>query len=515
MPSKIFGIWTAPSTPQLFDNLPTYQQSNTNNSNNTSNNSSATSLVESRRPSMEHIKRPTSLFSKKHSSHDKSKSKERSLSKDKFARDGPRSPTAPKPVQLGLLMESPPVLMLDPPNQSSGALISGRLQITPNVPEATLSSITMFLECTTTTKKPVHDRCRECMTQIKDLFEWHFLTYPKTLKAADGMSQMPFSYVIPGHIPATTHGTVASVDYQLHVRAKSIDGQEIEFRRELIIKRALRPGNDKNSVRVFPPTNLTLYVTMPNVVHPTGEFNVQCRMTGITTHREETHTRWRLRKLSWRIEEHEKAISPACSTHSAKIGLGKGIEHQNTRDIGGEELKQGWKTDFSDGTIEGEFVASLNPSSKPNCGMEASNGTKITHNMVMELVIAEEWAPNKKPGNATPTGAARVLRTQFALHVTERSGMGIAWDDEQPPLYDDVPASPPHYPSSYQSNGWRGPSSLPPAFGAAVPSSRQPERNETATLASGQSSPHGTEMLEYEGDEDLLNHDVEHLTLDS
>jgi hypothetical protein len=24
-------------------------------------------------------------------------------------------------------------------------------------------------------------------------------------------------------------------------------------------------------------------------------------------------------------------------------------------------------------------------------------------------------------------------------------GMGIAWDDEMPPMYEDVPASPPHY----------------------------------------------------------------------
>ena len=64
---------------------------------------------------------------------------------------------------------------------------------------------------------------------------------------------------------------------------------------------------------------------------------------------------------------------------------------------------------------------------------------------MLELVIAEEWAPNKKPHQATPTGAARVLRTQFNIVVTERLGMGIAWDDETPPTYEDVPASPPSY----------------------------------------------------------------------
>lgn len=33
----------------------------------------------------------------------------------------------------------------------------------------------------------------------------------------------------------------------------------------------------------------------------------------------------------------------------------------------------------------------------------------------------------------------------FNIIVTERSGMGIAWDEEQPPLYENVPASPPAY----------------------------------------------------------------------
>ena len=448
---------------------------------------------------MDHLKRPT-LFAKKHSSHEKAKSKERALSKDKHARDGPRSPAGAKPIKLGLDMESPPILMHDAPAVSSGSLISGQVQITPNVPEATLSSIVMYLESTTTTKRPIQDRCRECMTQVKDLFEWHFLKQPKTFKAVNGMYEMPFSHVIPGNIPATTHGTIASIDYQLHIRAHTIDGQEIEFRRELIIKRALKPGNDKNSVRVFPPTNLTLHVTLPNVVHPGGEFPVQCRMTGITTKREETQTRWRLRKLNWRIEEHETAVSPACSAHAAKVGgENKGIAHSHSRDIGHEELKQGWKTDFADGNIEGEFSCFIDGQSKANCGMEALNGTKITHNMIMELVIAEEWAPNKKPGSATPTGAARVLRTQFALNVTERSGMGIAWDDEQPPMYEDVPDSPPQYPNSlprYHSSNRL----MALGMAAQAESSRRgSEQLDDVTEASN--SPHNTEIVDYSGDD--------------
>lgn len=369
------------------------------------------------------------------------------MSKDKLASQ-PASPTLlPKPVKLNLYMESPPVLLIGPPQQSTGALISGRLQVTPNCQEATLETIAMYLECTTYTRKPVSDRCRECQTQVKDLYEWNFLTIPKLFNSIDGMQELPFSHLLPGKLAATTHGHNGSIDYSLHVKAIARNGEVVEFRRELEIRRALFPGNDKTSIRIFPPTDLNLHVTLPNVIHPMGEFPVACRMTGITQKKGETQTRWRLRKLTWRIEEIETVISPACPKHAHKVGGdGKGIEHGHQREIGMEELKEGWKTDFQEGVVEGEFKAAIDPRNKPNCGMEAQNGNmKISHLLVLELVIAEEWATNKKPDQPTPTGAARVLRTQYNLTITDRAGMGLSWEDEMPPMYEDVPDSPPHY----------------------------------------------------------------------
>ncbi|KAK4553816.1 Endocytosis regulator [Recurvomyces mirabilis] len=429
MPTKLFGI--------DLRRIPQQQQQTDLKD------SSGISITTLRRPSMDHIKRPALAALGKKTS-DK-KSKDRSSS-NKRAVDVAPKPTSSKPVKLNMTMESPPILMMSTAQESSGALISGQLQITPLAGDVIMESIVMYLECTTTTKQPVQDRCRECMQQVSDLYEWNFIKKPMICVAEQGMQQLPFSHLIPGHIPATTHGQIGSLDYSLHVRAKSSDGLETEFRRELVVRRALRPGNDKNSVRIFPPTNLTLHVTLPSVVHPLGEFPVQCRMTGITSKREDTQTRWRLRKLTWRIEEKETMISPACTKHAAKVGgEGKGLAHQKDRDVGSQEMKAGWKTDFDDGQIEGEFVAAIEGGHVPQCDVEAPNGLKISHVLVMELVIAEEWAPNKKPTQATPTGAARVLRTQFNLNVTDRAGMGISWDDEMPPAYEDVPASPPHY----------------------------------------------------------------------
>lgn len=382
-----------------------------------------------RRDSMDHLKRPH--FGKNNSN-------------DKGEKRDSSAPRQPKHVKLDMVVESPPCLFIDNPQQSSGALFSGRLQLHVTSAPASITAFNVVLRATTTTKRPVADRCKDCESKSTDLKEWSFLDKAHTYQL--GKHDFPFSYLIPGHLPTTTDGHIGKIDYMLIARATPSSGDVVEYTRPVKITRAIRPGNDKNSVRIFPPTNLSLNVTLPSIVHPIGDFPVYARMSGITQKKEDTQIRWRLRKLSWRIEEHESMVSPACSKHAAKVGgEGRGIQHENVRDIGGDELKQGWKTDFADGQLEGEFMARIDPSLKPQYDVESPSGLKIKHVLVLELVIAEEWAPNKKPNQATPTGAARVLRTQFNLSVTERAGMGIAWDDEQPPLYEDVPASPPCY----------------------------------------------------------------------
>lgn len=162
--------------------------------------------------------------------------------------------------------------------------------------------------------------------------------------------------------------------------------------------------------------------------------------------------------MNWRIEEHGKIISAACPKHAHKIGgEGKGMLHEDTRWIGGEDLKMGWKTDFetAGGSIEFEFMAACksNVTPPPLCDIESPTGFACNHNLILEIIVAEEQTQNKSGRNAMPTGAARVLRMQFKLVLTERAGMGISWDEEQPPMYEDVPNSPPGYTRMEDWNG--------------------------------------------------------------
>lgn len=157
--------------------------------------------------------------------------------------------------------------------------------------------------------------------------------------------------------------------------------------------------------------------------------------------------RWRIRRMTWKIEENSKIISPGCPKHANRVGgEGKGILHEDTRSIGGDDLKDGWKTDFDTqgGEITLEFMAAIRHNSHPVCDVDSPTGLTVNHNVVLEIIVAEEQTTGYSKA-ATPTGSARVLRMQFKTTVTERAGMGISWDEEMPPMYEDVPSSPPGY----------------------------------------------------------------------
>jgi hypothetical protein len=330
------------------------------------------------------------------------------------------------------------------PQESSGALLSGLLKLHVTAPELSLERFEMRLVASTGTKKPVASHCADCSTRTNDLQTWEFVKEKASFK--NGVHAYPFSYLLGGHLPATTAGALGSISYSIVARAITSAGEEIKNEQPIEVKRAMVPGHDRHSIRIFPPTNLSARIILPQIVHPIGEFPIEMQLDGIIS--KEKRTRWRLRKLSWRIDEHSRIVSPACKSHAQKIGGdGKGILHEDVRTIGSAEIKSGWKSDFesSDGRIEMDFKAAIQPAFHPACDVDSPSGLAITHNLVLELIVAEEHCPAKNSKLSTPTGAARVLRMQFNTVVTERSGLGISWDEETPPLYDDVPASPPSY----------------------------------------------------------------------
>ncbi|EEH49586.2 protein LDB19 [Paracoccidioides brasiliensis Pb18] len=356
--------------------------------------------------------------------------------------------TAPG-ASLDLVIESPPLVLYGSPSRSTGALMSGRLLLSvfDSQGEVILKALRMQLTCTATTNKPVSKDCPACKSRTNVLYKWEFLTEPCHLKT--GNHDYPFSHLFPGNLQATTHTALGSVSYNLSAYAVTAAGEELHLQVPVNIKRAIMPGPDKTSMRIFPPTNLVGRAIVPPVIHPIGNFPIRFSLRGVVEKREHGSVRWRLRKMMWRIEEHQTILSSACCQHCQKVPDGRGILHQVRRIIGNGEQKNGWKTDFDTvgGEINIEFEAHITPGSKPTCNLDPppDGGLEIKHDLVVEQIVAEEYCPNSNVNIITPTGSARVLRMVFQLHVTECAGLGISWDEEMPPVYTDVPASPPGY----------------------------------------------------------------------
>ena len=367
-----------------------------------------------------------------------------------FAKARHRTPAgAPPPAAAAtfdFVIESPPLMFYGPPSSSTGALFSAQLIVKIAEHDLAVDGIGVRFLVSTTAKKPVHASCPDCATKTTELVHMELLKERSVLRP--GRHAFPFSYLLSGHLPATSHGSLAVLDYKISAIATSSFGEKFCFEKVIEVQRAILPGLERTSTRIFPPTNLTAHIVLPPVAHPIGDFPVQIRLDRVVRRGPKMQVRWRLRKLTWRIEERSTMISTPCVKHQHKVPAdGTGLVHHDTRWLIREEFKRGWKTDFSsgEGNIEMEFQAAIPPDAHPVCDVDSGTGFSVSHTLITELVVSEEFCPNQNTKLVTPTGAARILRLTFALLVTARPGLGISWDEEQPPIYSDVPPSPPSY----------------------------------------------------------------------
>ncbi|CDR44701.1 CYFA0S15e01706g1_1 [Cyberlindnera fabianii] len=474
--------------------------------------------------------------------------------------------------------------------------------------------------------------CNSCKKKSTELARWDIMSQAHNLPV--GKHSYPFSHLLPGALPATTclgSSGITSIKYELVAIASYNNHSNHQSMCKVVlpinISRSILRGPDRNSLRVFPPTDVTATAVLPNVIYPRSSFALELKLDGVSS----AERRWRMRRVAWRIEETVKVKGNACINHKSKLRVveehvrknqhltktnvkrnqqsgpttqvvvsntaqndltpsasnaalqpqqsnADGIashpadndddisstadntlhpsDHANeelrqqqqqqlqqqdeqkkeaeyalyceeTRTVASGDLRNGWKSDFSDkGKIE--LVAHINcfnlssaagqhhshssskhpveqPMIHPTVSCDIDDpvlGITASHVLIVEVVIAEEIPQNastssltpssshtdkkeqgsdqrlaelspvfanhikpsqsaksdtasRKSDDATtgpqnvvgvPTGSARVLRMQFKLNITERSGLGIAWDDEVPPMYGDVSAlSPPTY----------------------------------------------------------------------
>ncbi|KAH8879939.1 hypothetical protein GQ53DRAFT_596023, partial [Thozetella sp. PMI_491] len=361
------------------------------------------------------------------------------------------------PASLDWKLESPPIVLYGNAEESSGALVSGQLLL--NIKEGMdIDSFNACLNIHVTQKRPFTQHCYDCTNQFTELKKWDFLKQPLFL--AKGQHAFPFSILLEGHLPASMDGALVSIAYEFTAEAVSRStGFSTKLQKLLDVKRSIPvPETPHHSVRVFPPTNIKASVHYPHVIHPIGTNKLELRLDGLAKHNAGPNTveYWKLKKLIWRLEETAKSVAPACEKHMPKLPAGeeerpaskKGVQRTDTRTIGEKVMFSGWKSNYAttaESMVELEFDYSLLKHAKYSCATKSRDGTEVSHQLMVEMVVSQEWAPVNKPTFITQTGVGRILRMHFATTLTECGGIGISWDNEAPPIYQDVPPSPPGY----------------------------------------------------------------------
>lgn len=369
-------------------------------------------------------------------------------------------------VSIDWSIESPPVVFHGNAEDSTGALITGQMFLDVKEEAVEIGSFSASLKLHVFQKRPFQSHCTDCQNQYTELQAWQLLAHPTTLRK--GRHAYPFSILLGGHLPATMDTPLAAVSYEFKADAYVTRGinstsgtcAPVRFERTIPVKRSL-PENEipHHSVRVFPPTNIKASAHYNNVIHPTGTNSVSLRLDGLMSRNEKAKTIdfWRLKKVTWRLEETIKTVAPACERHApaqAQDPEKKGLPRNEVRVLGEKHLHEGWKSDFTgtDGKVEMEFdyfanqYKSHSKELKYACDTKSHDGIEVTHSLLIELVVSREYAPEGKPQLATQTGTGRILRMHYGVVMTDHAGMGVSWDNEAPPVYQDVPPSPPAYP---------------------------------------------------------------------
>lgn len=294
---------------------------------------------------------------------------------------------------LVLELESPPLTLYGPPNESSGSILSGVLRLEPTQcltggnnlsPMNSLSSYvnveleSMSLKLMQYTKytspflvsSSSIVSCKDCSVNKVELAKWDIITTRTTFNGRE--FTYPFSHLLPGSLPPSSKlgskNSNSFIKYEIIARAKPVNGEELVTEFPLNISRLIIGEHNKNYVRLFPPTEVISKAVLPNVVHPRSTFPLFLTLESIVN--DEGNRHWRMKKFTWKLQEHVKVRANACPRHQKKLKeveqtYGKNISRRNNNNLG--QLDAIRASQFDNSTIHTE-VSFSPPSSRISGG---------------------------------------------------------------------------------------------------------------------------------------------------
>lgn len=237
-------------------------------------------------------------------------------------------------------------------NKNSASASASNMKILSGYTKLPIVNVTLSLVQTIHYHKPFlpdsHQiqACQNCKKKVTSIKTWNIQS--DTINKPVGTHSYPFSYLIPGSVPSTCrlgdhadtqvkYELIASVVYldpkvKNAPRSTKKDQKILKLIMPVPVTRSIPRGPDKNSLRVFPPTELTAAAVLPNVVYPKSTFPLELKLDGVSS----DDRRWRMRKLAWRIEETTKVRGHSCTAHKSNLT-------QLEKDIRKKELERSRK----------------------------------------------------------------------------------------------------------------------------------------------------------------------------
>lgn len=277
-------------------------------------------------------------------------------------------------------MELPPIVLYGTPVDLAGAIVSGLIFLDT----AEDFTVVELLELTIVQKvrylKPfmLHlgsvTLCKQCQVKETELARWDIVKEPTSF--TKGRHAYPFSHLLlgqlpplaklglsllqsyiqydliavanagvgsatstsgltrvtsPGVAPVNTGGVANLSSLQADSRRPQLDSghhtTSTVVKIPLHVTRLIPRGADRNSLRVFPPTEVTAGAVLPNVAYPKLTFPIELRLDNVVLKSGER--RWRMRKLAWKMEENVKVAAHVCDKHKHKLESAEDYERKS------------------------------------------------------------------------------------------------------------------------------------------------------------------------------------------
>ncbi|KAI5468130.1 hypothetical protein BGZ63DRAFT_419767 [Mariannaea sp. PMI_226] len=360
------------------------------------------------------------------------------------------------PVTIDWKIESSPTIILG--NEDNlPSFLSGQVLLKLNEDNVEVERFFGSLSIHTVQKKPFKNRCADCKDQHDVLQSWSFLDQEAVFEK--GSHQFAFSALIPDDLPATMDTPLLSVSYEfkceVRFRQKNTGApQSSNFTREIAITRSSSlPDGPVYSDRFFQSAGIGASSSIESILHQEKGSRATISLKGLrrSTSDDENIEMWRIWKGAWQLEERIKTVVKPCKRHEVVPPDGNGdVVREKTRLLGERSLYEGWTTNDAAGTAQLDFefgIKRYSSSSLPTYSYDTKSldGTEVSHQLTVELVLIKENLLDGRPELAARTGAGRILRLHYRVAMVDDSVAGPGCIIENLPSYNDIWPSPPTY----------------------------------------------------------------------